>query len=73
MIQIFYVQSFKFFFTKSNTGNAYVVTQSYDRASMISGHLGDVEAKKCTLRYLHKLHRLNLVIIDMYENINVCI
>lgn len=60
-----------------NMNTLYIVAQSYDGASVMSGCLGGVQAKikeyyPCAI-YTHCMaHRLNLVVVDMCKGIKVC-
>jgi hypothetical protein len=64
------------FLQQSKIGDSHVIAQSHDGASVMSGHLGGVQAKIKnkfpTAIYTHCMaHRLNLVVVDMCKNIKV--
>jgi len=53
-----------------------IIGQSYDGASVMSGHTGGVQAKLKEIHpkaiYVHCMaHKLNLVVIDMYKHLKV--
>lgn len=59
-----------------NMNTLNIVAQSYDGASVMSGHLGGVQSKikqqyPCAI-YTHCMaHRLNLIVVDMCKGIKV--
>jgi len=66
------------FFQQYNIEDSHVIAQSHDGASVMSGHLGGMQAKLKdkfpTAIYTHCMaHRLNLVVVNMCKNIKVSI